>query len=64
MKRTKELGEKLMKYAEEHFPESSRKTKQLRQYVIDLGEVSKELVYSSALMAGHKQIFVDPSPEA
>lgn len=64
MKRTKEIGEKLLKYAEERFPESSRKTKQFRKYVKDIGEVSKELIYSSTLMAGHKKIFVDPSPEA
>ena len=64
MKRTKEIGEKLLKYAEERFPETSHKTKQLRKYVKDLGDVSKELMYSSTLMAGHKKIFVDPSPEA
>lgn len=64
MKRTKEIGEKILKYAEERFPESSRKTKQLRKYVMDMSEVSKELMYSSTLMAGHKKIFVDPSPEA
>lgn len=68
MKRTKEIGEKLLKYAEERFPETSHKTKQLRKYVTnhvkDLSDVSKELMYSSTLMAGHKKIFVDPSPEA
>ena len=64
MKRTKEIGEKLLKYAEERFPETSNKTKQLRKYVKDLGDVSRELMYSSTLMAGHKKIFVDPSPEA
>ena len=53
-----------MKYAEERFPETSNKTKQLRKYVKDLGDVSRELMYSSTLMAGHKKIFVDPSPEA
>ncbi len=63
MKRTKEIGEKLLKYAEERFPETSTKTKQFRKYVKDLGDVSKELMYSSTLMAGHKKIFVDPSPE-
>ena len=68
MKRTKEIGEKLLKYAEERFPETSNmtkeRTKQLRQYVRDMGDVSRELMYSSTLMAGHKKIFVDPSPEA
>ncbi len=64
MKRTKEIGEKIRKYAEEKFPESSRKTKQLRKYVKDIREVSGELMYSSSLMASHKKIFVDPSPEA
>lgn len=63
MKRTKEIGEKLLKYAEERFPESSRKTKQLRKYVKDIREVSGELILSSSLMANHKKIFVDPSPE-
>lgn len=63
MKRTKELGEKLLKYAEERFPESSKKTKQLRQYVKDISEVSKELMFSSTLMAGHKKIVVESSPE-
>ena len=64
MKRTKEIGEKLLKYAEEHFPETSNKTKQLRKYVKDLGEVSRELVYSGTLMAYHKKISVEPSPES
>jgi len=64
MKRTKEIGEKLLKYAEERFPETSNKTKQLRKYVKDLGDVSRELMVSSTLIAGHKKIFVDPSPEA
>jgi hypothetical protein len=63
MKRTKEIGEKLIKYAEEHFPESSKKTKQLRKYVKDIREVSGELIFSSSLMASHKNLFVDPSPE-
>ena len=64
MKRTKEIGEKLLKCAEEHFPETSNKTKQLRKYVKDLGEVSRELMYSSTLMACHKKISVEPSPES
>ena len=63
MKRTKEIGEKLLKYAEEHFPETSNKTKQLRKHVKDLGEVIRELMYSGMLMACHKKISVEPSPE-
>lgn len=59
MKKTKEIGGKLLKYAEETIQQRSMKTsKRIRKYVGNLSDVSKELVYSSALMAGHKKIVV------
>lgn len=57
MKKTKELGEKILKYAEESIQERSRKTsKRFRKYVNNVSDVSKELMYSSTLMAVHKKM--------
>ena len=63
MKKTKEIGEKILKYAEERLQEHSFSTEKIRKYVRELGEVSKELIYSSTLMAGHKKISIDQSSE-
>ncbi|GEM_PF-1834077 len=62
MKRTKEIGGKLLKYAEETIQHRSSETsKKIRKYV----DISRELYYASNLMAGHKQIkkYVDLSKE-
>lgn len=60
MKRTKEIGGKLLKYAEEKIQERSEKTtKRLKKYAKSLNEVSSELMYSSTIMAGHKKIVID-----
>ena len=62
MKKTKEIGGKLLKYAEETLqnraPETSKK---IKKYV----DISRELYYASNLMAGHKSImkYVDISKE-
>lgn len=56
MKKTKELGEKILKYAEDSIQARSRKTSnRFRKYVNNVSEVSKELMYSSTLMAVHKK---------
>lgn len=60
MKRTKEIGGKILKYGAEKFQERSAKTtERLRNYATTLNEVSSELMYVSALMAGHKKITID-----
>ena len=62
MKKTKEIGGKLLKYAEEKLQHRSMETsKKIKKYV----DISKELYYASNLMAGHKQIkkYVDLSKE-
>ena len=49
-----------MKYGAEKFQERSAKTtERLRNYATTLNEVSSELMYVSALMAGHKKITID-----
>ncbi len=60
MKRTKEIGEKFLKYSTEKLQERSAKTSErLRKYATTLNEVSSELMYSSTLLAGHKKITID-----
>ncbi len=60
MKRTKEIGGKILKYSAEKLQERSAKTTQrLKKYATTLNEVSSELMYSSNLMAGHKKIVID-----
>jgi len=39
-------------------------TEKLMNYAKNVSLVSKELMHSSALLAIHKKIFVDPSPES
>lgn len=52
MSKSKEIGGKILKYAEEKIQlRSSETTARIRKYVNDLSEVSKELMYSSALRA-------------
>jgi hypothetical protein len=63
MKRTKELRGKLIKYAGDRLQESNIRKERFRNYAKNVTLVSKELMQSSALMAVHKKIFVDPSPE-
>ena len=63
MKRTKELRGKLIKYAGEKLQERKIRTEKFRNYAKNVTLVSKELMQSCALMAVHKKIFVDPSPE-
>ncbi|OEK04503.1 hypothetical protein [Roseivirga misakiensis] len=59
MKKTKELGGKILKYAEESIQERSKKTSQrFRKYVDNVSDVSKELIFASTLMAGHKKLEV------
>ncbi len=71
MKRTREIGGKILKYAEERLQDSNfstekirKNTEKIRKYARNISDVSKELMQSSVLMAGHKKIFVDPSPDA
>ena len=64
MKRTREIGGKILKYAEGRLQESNFNADKIRKYAKNMGEVSKELIHASKLMAIHKKIFVDPSPEA
>ena len=62
MKKTKEFGEKILKYAGEtlhnRVPETSKK---IKKYM----DISHELYYETYLMAGHKSIkkYVDISKE-
>jgi len=57
MKKTKELGGKILKYAEESIQERSKKTtKRFRKYVNNVSDVSKELMFVSTLMAVHKKV--------
>ncbi|OEK00965.1 hypothetical protein BFP97_05325 [Roseivirga sp. 4D4] len=57
MKKTKEIGGKLLKYAEESIQQRSLKTsKRIRKYVDNVSDVSKELMLSSSLMAIHKKM--------
>lgn len=64
MKRTKEIGGKLLKYAEERLQESQARSEKLMKYMSDVSNVGKELIYSSILMAGHKAIKVEPEGQA
>lgn len=60
MKRTKQIGEKILKYAEEKIQERSEKTSQrIKKYARSLNDVSSELSYASKIMAGHKKIVID-----
>lgn len=60
MNRTKEIGEKILKYSAEKLQERSVKTTdRLRKYATTLNEVSSELMYASKLIAGHKKIVID-----
>ena len=62
MNKTKELGDKLLKYAGEKIQHKAPETsKKFKKYM----EVSRELYYASTLMAGHKSIkkYVDISKE-
>lgn len=60
MNRTKQIGEKILKYSAEKLQERSLKTTaRLRKYASTVNEVSSELMYSSKLMAGHKRIVID-----
>ena len=63
-KRTKELRGKLIKYAGDRLQERNISTEKLMNYAKNVSLVSKELMHSSALLAIHKKIFVDPSPES
>lgn len=59
MKKTKEIGGKLLKYAEESIQQRSLKTsKRIRKYVGNVSDVSKELYFASSLMAIHKKMKV------
>ncbi|HEY9116361.1 MAG TPA: hypothetical protein VIN11_00965 [Roseivirga sp.] len=58
MKRSKEIGGKLLKYAEEKIQKRSLETTaSIRRYINDLGEMSRELMYSSALRASKGSLF-------
>lgn len=60
MSRTKEIGEKILKYSTEKLQERSAKTSEKwSHYVKTLREVNSELNYASALMAIHKKIQFD-----
>jgi hypothetical protein len=60
MKRTKEIGGKILKYSAEKLQERSVKTtERLKKYATTVNEVSSELRYVSTLMAGHKRIVID-----
>jgi len=63
MKRSKELRGKFLKYAGDRLQERNISTEKIRNYAKNVRILSKELIRSSALMAVHKKIFVDPSPE-
>lgn|GEM_PF-970300 len=59
MKKTKEIGGKLLKYAEDSIQQRSLKTsKRIRKYVDNVSDVSKELAFVSSLMAIHKKMKV------
>uniref|UniRef100_UPI004047F414 hypothetical protein n=1 Tax=Roseivirga sp. TaxID=1964215 RepID=UPI004047F414 len=60
MKRTKKLGGKILKYAEERIQGSQEKSEKIIKYVNDATALSKELFYSSMLMAAHKYLRVEP----
>lgn len=60
MKRTKELGGKILKYAEERIQGSQEKSEKIIKYVNDATTLSKELFYSSMLLAAHKYLRVEP----
>lgn len=60
MKRTKEIGEKILKYSAEKIQERSVKTSErLKRYATTMNDVSTELMYASKLMAVHKRIVID-----
>ncbi|PIQ48325.1 MAG: hypothetical protein COW03_10825 [Cytophagales bacterium CG12_big_fil_rev_8_21_14_0_65_40_12] len=60
MKRTKELGGKILKYAEERIQGSQEKSEKIIKYVNDATTLSKELFYSSMLLAAQKYLRVEP----
>jgi len=64
MTKTKEIRGKLLKYAGDRLQESQAKSERIIQYVNDVSNVSKELIYSSMLMAGHKYIKVEQEGKA
>lgn len=60
MTKSKVIGGKILKYAEEKIQSrSTETTAKIRKYVNDLSEVSKELMYSSALRAGNSSIIMN-----
>jgi hypothetical protein len=59
MKRTKEMGGKLLKYAEDRIQGSHEKSERIIKYVNDATVVGKELFYSSMLLAAHKYLKVE-----
>lgn len=59
MSRSQEIGGKILRYAEEKIQKRSiETTARIRKYMNDLGEVSKELMYSSALRASKSAFYV------
>lgn len=59
MSRSQEIGGKILKYAEEKIQKRSvETTARIRKYVSDLSEVSKELMYSSALRASKSALIM------
>ncbi|MEC7755793.1 MULTISPECIES: hypothetical protein [Roseivirga] len=59
MKKSKEIGGIILKYAEEKIQKRSLETTaQIRKYLNDLSEVSKELMYSSAVRAGKTSLIM------
>jgi len=59
MSRSQEIGGKILKYAEEKIQKRSLETTaRIRKYVSDLSEVSKELMYSSALRASKSALIM------
>lgn len=64
MKKTKEIRGKILKYAGNKLQESQATSERFMKYVNDVSTVSKELVYSSMLMAGHKYIKVEQEGKA
>jgi len=59
MTKTKEIRGKLLKYAGDKLQDSQVKSERIMKYVYDISNVSKELIYSSILMANHKYIEVE-----
>ena len=60
MNKSKEIGGKILKYAENKIQKRSiETTTRIKKYVNDLGAVSKELMYSSALRASRSSFITD-----